>query len=42
MKGIQKAIEKLGGKVVGKGVVMNIVGLNHDTDVESFIDVEEE
>lgn len=42
MKGIQKAIEELGGKVVGKGVVMNIVGLNHDTDVESFIDVEEE
>lgn len=42
MKAIQKAIEDLGGKVVGKGVVMNIVGLNHDTDVESFIDVEEE
>ncbi len=42
MKAIQKAIEELGGKVVGKGVVMNIVGLNHDMDVESLLDVEEE
>ena len=42
MKAIQKAIEELGGNIVGKGVVMNIVGLNHDTDVISFIEVEEE
>lgn len=42
MKAIQKAIEELGGKIAGKGVVMNIAGLNHDTDVLSFIEVEEE
>lgn len=42
MRAIEKAIEKLGGKIVGKGVIMNIVELNHDTDVFSFIDVEEE
>lgn len=42
MKAIQKAIEDLGGKVVGKGVVMNIVGLNYDDDVFSLIEVEEE
>lgn len=42
MKAIQKAIEELGGKIAGKGVVMNIVGLNRDTDVFSFIEVEEE
>ena len=42
MKAIQKAIEELGGKVVGKGVIMNIVGLNQDQDVFSLLDVEEE
>lgn len=42
IKAIQKAIEELGGKIVGKGVVMNIVGLNHDADVFSFIEVEED
>lgn len=42
IKSIQKAIEELGGKIAGKGVVMNIIGLNHDKDVFSFIDVEEE
>lgn len=42
MKAIQKAIEELGGRIVGKGVAMNIVGLNHDDDVFSFIEVEEE
>lgn len=42
IKAIQKAVEELGGRIVGKGVVMNIVGLNHDDDVFSFIEVEEE
>lgn len=42
MKAIQKAIQDLGGKVIGKGVVMNIIELNHDDDVFSFIEVEED
>ena len=42
VKAIQKAIEEEGGKTIGKGVVMNIVGLNQDKDVFSFIEVEEE
>lgn len=42
VKAIQKAIEEAGGKTIGKGVVMNIVGLNQDEDVFSFIEVEEE
>lgn len=41
MKAIQKAIEDLGGKVVGKGIVMNIVELNQDKDVFSLIDINE-
>lgn len=40
--GIQKAIEKLEGKVVGKGVVMNIVALNQEEDIFSLLEVEEE
>lgn len=39
---IESAIKKLGGNVVGKGVVMNIVALNQDKDVFSLLDVEEE
>ncbi len=39
---IENAIKKLGGNVVGKGVVMNIVALNQDKDVFSLLDVEEE
>ena len=42
MKAIQKAIEELGGKILGKGVIMNIVGLNHDENVFSLLEVEEE
>ncbi len=42
VKAIQKAIEEMGGKIVGKGVVMNIVGLNQDDDVFSLLEVEEE
>lgn len=39
---IQKTIEELGGEVVGKGVVMNIVALNQDRDIFSLLEVEEE
>lgn len=42
MKAIQREIEQLGGKIIGKGVIMNIVGLNQDKDIFSLIDVEEE
>ncbi len=42
IKAISNAIENLGGNVVGKGVVMNIVGLNKDKDVFSLLDVEED
>ncbi len=42
VKAIQRAIEEMGGKIVGKGVVMNIVGLNQDDDVFSLLEVEEE
>mgnify|MGYP002552033767 CR=1 FL=1 len=41
MKAIQKAIEDLGGEVVGKGVIMNIVELNEDKDIYSLIDINE-
>lgn len=42
MNSISDAIKNLGGNVVGKGVVMNIIGLNNDNDVFSLLDVEEE
>ena len=42
MKAISDAIKKLGGNIIGKGVVMNIIGLNNDKDVFSLLDVEEE
>ncbi|MCI8469950.1 MAG: adenine phosphoribosyltransferase [Clostridia bacterium] len=42
MKAIQKAIEELGGTVIGKGVIMNIVALNDDEEVFSLLEVEEE
>ena len=42
MKAISKAIENLGGNVVGKGVLMNIAKLNNDTDIFSLLDIEEE
>lgn len=42
IKAIKKAIEELGGKILGKGVIMNIIGLNQDDDVFSLLDVEEE
>ena len=42
MTAIEEAIRQLGGNVVGKGVIMNIVELNNDKDVNSLIDVNEE
>lgn len=42
MKAIKQSIEKLGGEVVGQGVVMNIVELNNNKELFSLIDVNEE
>ena len=42
MKAIEKAIKKLGGKIAGIGVVMNIVELNNNKDIFSLIDINEE
>lgn len=42
MQAIKTEIERLGGIVVGTGVVMNIVELNHATDVFSILEVNEE
>ena len=42
MKAIKEAIENLGGKVLGEGVVMNIVELNDNKEVFSLIDINEE
>ena len=41
IQGIRKAIEELGGKVVGYGAVLNIVELNNSKEVFSLIDVNE-
>lgn len=38
---IKEAIEKLGGKVVGEGVVLNIVELNDNHELFSLIDINE-
>lgn len=42
IKSIENAIKELGGKVIGQGVVMKIVGLSKAGDVFSLIEVEEE
>ena len=42
VQAIKQAIEKLGGKVMGTGVIMNIVELNNDKDIFSLIEVNEE
>ena len=39
---IKEALEKLGGVIVGEGVVMNIVGLNNNKELFSLIEIEEE
>ena len=42
MRKIKETVESLGGKVLGEGVILNIVELNNDKDVYSLIDVNEE
>ena len=42
MEKIKEAIDKLGGNVVGEGVILNIVELNNNKEVFSLIDVNEE
>ncbi len=42
LKVIKEAIESLGGKVVGEGVVMNIKELNDNKELFSLIDINEE
>lgn len=42
MKAIEKVITDLGGTVIGKGVIVNIVELNNDKDIFSLIDINEE
>ncbi len=42
MEKIKETIEKLGGKVVGEGVILNIVELNNNKKVFSLIEVNEE
>ncbi len=42
VKSIKNILEKLGSKVVGTGVIINILNLNNDKDVFSLIDIEEE
>jgi len=42
MKAIKEGIENRGGKVVGEGVIMNIVELNDNKEVFSLIDINEE
>ena len=41
LKAIRKALEDLGGKVVGEGVVLNITELNDNKELFSIIDVNE-
>ena len=41
IKSIKNALEEMGAKVVGVGVIMNIVELNNDKKVFSLIDVNE-
>ena len=42
MEAIKKSIIKLGGNVIGEGVVMNIVELNENKELFSLIDINEE
>ena len=41
IKGIEKSVNELGGNVVGKGVVINIIELNNDKNIFSLIDINE-
>ena len=42
MASIKEKVENLGGKVVGEGVIINIVELNDNKELFSLIDVNEE
>lgn len=42
MEKIKETIERLGGRVLGEGVILNIVELNNNKEVFSLIDVNEE
>ena len=42
MKAIKEAVQKLGGQVVGEGVIMNIAELNKNEELFSLMDVNEE
>lgn len=42
LKAIEEVITDLGGIIVGKGVIVNIVELNNDKDIFSLIDINEE
>lgn len=39
---IKKEIEEIGGKIVGIGVIINIIELNKDKEIFSLIDINEE
>lgn len=41
MEKIKEEVEKLGGNVLGEGVILNIVELNDNKNVFSLIDVNE-
>ena len=42
IRAISETVERLGGKVVGIGVIINIKELNNDNDIYSLIEVNEE
>lgn len=42
MNAIKNCIQKLGGNIVGEGVILNIVELNQKKDLFSLIDIHEE
>ena len=42
MEKIKEVVQELGGKVVGQGVILNIVELNKNKEVFSLIDINEE
>ena len=42
MQAIKEAVQKLGGQVVGEGVIMNIAELNKNEELFSLMDVNEE
>ena len=41
LKAIEETVERIGGIVKGKGVIMNIKELNNDTNIYSLLDINE-